>query len=160
MRKRKSSKQGNFILTFTMVKKGRKKKKGGKLHKINIEYDNTQPEKYSMKQLEALLDLIPAGLDKLKEEINSRENELTLYENDTDKLKVSEHIIKLYRDQSDLLLNFAHISLDVGRKHREKNEKEFADKVKTMELKLRSELESKFANLKVKLQESAKKEND
>ena len=40
-----------------------------------------------------------------------------MYENDTEKLKVSEQIILLYKDQADLLLNFLHISLDVGKKH-------------------------------------------
>ena len=89
-----------------------------------------------MEQLEAILDLIPAGLDKLKGELVSRQNELSLYENESDKLRVSKKIIGLYKDQSDLLLNFAHISLDVGRKHREKNEKQFATKVKEIKLNL------------------------
>jgi hypothetical protein len=38
--------------------------------------------------------------------------------------------------------------LDVGRKHREKNEKQFATKVKEMEIKLREEMECKFEDLK------------
>ena len=85
-------------------------------------------------RLEAILDLIPAGLDKLKGELVSRQNELSLYENESDKLRVSKKIMALYKDQSDLLLNFAHI----GRweKTSEKNEKQFATKVKEIKLNL------------------------
>ena len=106
-------------------------------------------------RLEAILDLIPAGLDKLKGELVSRQNELSLYENESDKLRVSKKIMALYKDQSDLLLNFAHISLDVGRKHREKNEKQFATKVKEMEIKLREEMECKFEDLKRSMKDAS-----
>ena len=100
-------------------------------------------------RLEAILDLIPAGLDKLKGELVSRQNELSLYENESDKLRVSNKRIGEYKDQSDLLLNFAHI----GRWEKTSGEKRktVCDKSKRDKIKLREEMECKFEDLKQRM---------
>ena len=131
----------------------KKKKEKKKKNEEEVVYDNKHPERYTIEQLENMLDVIPGVVEKLKQEIQSRESEIGLYDNDSDKLRVSEALVGLYRDKCDLLLNFAHISLDLGKKHRERYESQVGEEVKKIEIKLRSQLEKKFDNLKVRLKD-------
>lgn len=106
---------------------GKKKKKRGKKEKTvdAFAYDHAHPEKYSIDDLEKIMDKIPATLQTLAKETIAKIAEMELYETAEEKLVVAREIIKLYDKKTGLLMTAGHISLDQCRKFKRKaDEKE------------------------------------
>ena len=102
-----------------MGKKGPRRKKKQQSKNLLDElppYDPFQGDKYSVHQLEEMVEKIPKLLKTVQDEINSRKNEMLLYENEEgaekEQLTVAKVMLGLYSDQQQLFMMMGHITVD------------------------------------------------
>lgn len=129
---------------------GKKKKKAKAPKEIDVlHYDSKK--NYTMVEVETMLDQIVDVTVALDADLKAMEAESAFCETTKDYLDLTKRERDTWKAKSDLMSTFAHLSLDLGKRHRKQDEEKFKQKVKAMEDKLRNELEEKFKRLKQKI---------
>jgi hypothetical protein len=134
-------------------KKKNKKGAGGTADMVAdvLKYDESK--EYTIPQMETMLDQIPCLTEAIDKDLRAMEAERANFAvgDEAHTIDLLESMLLSHQTRGDLMSTFAHLSLDLGAKHRAVDQERFEARVKAMQATLERELGEKFARLKARL---------